>query len=387
MYNKGFVFTAACIGMLLFGIVMLSLGTINTFLTEKFALDELTVGSLAVLLPFGILAGSLVFGPIVDRYGYKSLLIICTIIIAICIEAMAFTSSFFVIQISFFLIGVVGGAINGGTNALVADISQESKGAKLSLLGMFFGIGALGMPAITAFLASFFSYETIITGIGVAVLIPTIFFISIKFPAPKQTQGFPIKQSMKLIKDSTLILIGFFLFFESAVEGVINNWSTTYMQKELHFIASDSLYALSIMVVALTIARLILGGLLLRISSKIVLYFSMVLIFSGLIVLYFSSSYLSAVSGLVLIGMGFGAGFPVMLGYVGELYADLSGTAFSIVLVIALVGNMSVNSLVAKVAHVYGIHHYLTILIICVIIMTIILAIILRKISTKINFK
>ncbi|MBC8490940.1 MAG: MFS transporter, partial [Candidatus Marinimicrobia bacterium] len=131
MYNKQRVFWAACIGMLLFGIVMISLGTINTFLAAKLALDELTIASLAALLPFGILIGSLVFGPIVDRYGYKIVLISCALLILIAIEGIAFASNFFFIQLSFFLIGFGGGAINGSTNALVADISAENKGARL----------------------------------------------------------------------------------------------------------------------------------------------------------------------------------------------------------------------------------------------------------------
>jgi MFS transporter, FHS family, glucose/mannose:H+ symporter len=83
MYKKNIVFAAACIGMLLFGIVMISLGTINAYLSEKFSLDEIQIASLAALLPFGILAGSLVFGPIVDRYSYRVVLIICSVFIMI----------------------------------------------------------------------------------------------------------------------------------------------------------------------------------------------------------------------------------------------------------------------------------------------------------------
>ena len=47
-----------------------------------------------------------------------------------------------------FLFGLGGGAVNGATNALVSDISEKDKGANLSLLGVFFGLGALGMPFI-----------------------------------------------------------------------------------------------------------------------------------------------------------------------------------------------------------------------------------------------
>src|SRR6056297_1402095 len=106
-------FIAACFGMFLFGIVMLSLGTINTYLVAKFDLNQLSAGSLASLLPFGILIGSLVFGPIVDRYGYKLLLIVSTFAIIGSILLIAYTKSFPMIQTGFFLIGISGGIING----------------------------------------------------------------------------------------------------------------------------------------------------------------------------------------------------------------------------------------------------------------------------------
>ena len=67
MYNRKLVFGAACLGMLLFGIVFLSLGSANNMLAERFNLDNNSIGTLTALLPFGILAGSLIFGPIVDQ--------------------------------------------------------------------------------------------------------------------------------------------------------------------------------------------------------------------------------------------------------------------------------------------------------------------------------
>lgn len=385
MYNKKIVFWAACTGMLLFGMVMLSLGTINTFLTNKFALDELTVGSLAALLPLGILTGSLIFGPIVDRYGYKYLLIVCTVLIIIGIEAISYTAIFYVIQASFFLIGFGGGAINGATNALVSDISSESKGANLSLLGVFFGVGAIGMPAIIGFLSKYYIYENIIAAIGIGILLPVLFFSFINFPEPKQKQGFPIKKSLGLLKDSTLVLIGFVLFFESAIEGITNNWTTTFLEKEIKLNPENALYALSFLVLSLTITRLILGGLLKKVRSFIVLFTCLGFIFCGTIVLMVSSNLLSSILGLVFLGIGFAAGFPVILGYVGEIYADLSGTAFSIVFVIALIGNILLNYIVGIIAHTYGIKYFLMLILLSVTLMFILLSIVLKQISTKIK--
>ena len=43
---------------------------------------------------------------------------------------------------------------------------------------------------------------------------------------------------------------------------------------------------------------------------------------------------------MFLIGCGCAASFPVVLGFVGDRYAQLSGTAFSIVIAMALSGGM-----------------------------------------------
>jgi len=98
-----------------------------------------------------------------------------------------------------------------------------------------------------------------------------------------------------------------------------------------------------------------------------------------------SAGYTGNVLGLIIIGIGFAAGFPVLLGYVGEIYADLSGTAFSIVFVIALLGNTLINYFVGIIALNFGIQHYLSILLIAVVLMLILLSIVLKKISSKIK--
>jgi MFS family permease len=385
MHKFHSVFIAACIGQLLFGIVMISLGTINTFLTDKLALTELTIASLAALLPFGILIGSLVFGPVVDRFGYKIVLILCTLLIAAAIEGIAFAPALGVIQIAFFIIGFSGGAINGSTNALVADISITNKGAQLSLLGVFYGIGALGMPAVLGIMSKFFDYTNVIKVAGIVVLLPLIYFCLVSFPEPKHKQGFPIKKSLLLLKDTTLILIGCILFFESGMEGIINNWTTTYLQDVVGVDSSRALFALSYLIIALTLTRLILGGLLRHIPAYIVLIISFIGIFVGAGVMRLSAGYTGNVLGLIILGIGFAAGFPVLLGYVGEIYADLSGTAFSIVFVIALMGNTLINYFVGIIAHNFGIQHYLSILLIAVVLMLILLSIVLKKISSKIK--
>src|SRR5215475_11239171 len=185
MYNKNRVFAAACLGMLLFGIVFLSLGSVNNMLAKRFDLNDVSIGTLTALLPLGILTGSLIFGSIVDQFGYRWILVGSSLLVGTALEGIVATSSQSLVQLFVFAIGFGGGMLNGATNALAADISEGERGAKLSLLGVFFGIGALTMPGTIAFLAHRFSITTIVAAIGSLVLIPAVYCLAIRFPPPK----------------------------------------------------------------------------------------------------------------------------------------------------------------------------------------------------------
>jgi FHS family glucose/mannose:H+ symporter-like MFS transporter len=383
MYKQNKVFAAACIALLLFGIIFITLGSILPVLTAKFAMNGLSAGKLVSLLPIGILVGSLTFGPIVDRYGYKVLLIASVLLSVIAMEGLIFTNSFFILQICILSIGVAGGILNGGGNALVADITKEDKGANLSLLGVFFGIGALGMPLLLGILSKHFRYPSIISGIGLFMLIGAVYLFLIPFPKPKQEQGFPLKAGIKLLKEPALLLTSFFLFFESGVEGLINNWTTTFLQTQLNVPPEKALYALSFTIIGLTITRLLLGALLKKIDSLLVLFVSLLLIAAGNLMLLYTASYSMAFTALIIIGTGLAAGFPVILGYIGQLYANLSGTAFSIALVIALTGNTLLNYLFGIIANKYSISSLPVLLLGCIICMLILLMMIKQKIIVK----
>lgn len=127
MYKKRVVFLSACMGMLLFGICLVTLGSIAAPLREKLQLDEISAGTLFSILPLGILTGSLFFGPIADKYGYRILMSASCILIFAGFEGIAGSQSANMLKIFIFLFGIGGGAINGSTSALVSDISDKEK--------------------------------------------------------------------------------------------------------------------------------------------------------------------------------------------------------------------------------------------------------------------
>ena len=381
MYNKRLVFWSACIGILFFGMAITTLGSVVPQLKVKFHLDNIAVGTLFSILPFGILIGSLVFGPFCDRYGYRVLLALTCFSMFIGFEGIAYAPSHFILKICIFLFGLGGGAINGATSALVSDISEKEKGANLSLLGVFFAIGALGMPFILGFLENKFKYELVVSIIGAATFLMGIIYLLVKFPPPKHAGGLPVKKSLLLLKDGLLLLIAFFLFFQSALEGIFNNWTTTYLTDYLHILPAKALYALSLSVVGMTVMRLLLGSIFRNMSAQKIWAITFSLLLLGLLFLSFGKSYYPAVCGLILVGGGLAAGFPIMLGFVGDRFKELSGTAFSIVFVIALIGNMIINYCMGFIVQRYGVRHLTTVGLVEFFIMMILCIAILNKLN------
>ncbi len=340
--NKKSIFAAGCMGMLIFGIVIAVLGSVLPSVIVKFNVTLADAGSFFIAMSLGMLAGSLVFGPLADSYGYKWVLIINAFLVFIGIEGIALAPSILILWLSLFIVGFGGGGVNGGTNALISDISEENRGAELTLLGVFFGLGALGVPFILGTMLDRVPYEILIGIVGGMILIPILFFSFLKFPPPKHEQGFPVSEGIQLVKEPSLLLFGMILFFQSGLEMTVSGWSATFVHEELDIQARQSVLYLSFYWLGLIFARIAISELLRKVSMNRVMTFSMLLSVAASTGLVLSQSLWMALPALFITGLGFAAIFPLVFAYVGNLFPKYSGTAFSVILSIALIGGMSV---------------------------------------------
>jgi MFS family permease len=386
MYRPNLVFAAACLGMLLFGVVFLSLGSVNNMLADRFALDENDIGTLTALLPLGILVGSLVFGPVVDRFGYRWMLVGASLVVGAALEGMAFAGDERLVQLFVFLIGLGGGVLNGATNALAADVSEGQRGAKLSLLGVFFGIGALAMPMALATLSQSFSLSSIAAGIGALVLLPAAFCLAIRFPPPKhRTEKFSLVHGLAFLRDPIFLFAGLALAVQSGMEGMSNDWMTRYFKNVTLSGDSSQEWKTQLGLVAVTgamvLTRLALSALLKQVSSRLVLFASITVAAFGAILLMNATSYAISLVAALLIGAGLAAAFPVVLGYIGDRYPQESGTAFSTIFVLALLGNMAINKTFGYVAQIHGIEQYAKVMLACLACSAILLHLVIQQLD------
>jgi fucose permease len=355
------VFAAACLGMLLFGVTVTTLGSVLPPLIERYGLNRTDAGSLMALMSLGILAASLVFGPIVDRFGYRPVLVAGALGVGLGLAAIARAPTSAVLAPAMLVFGLGGGLLNGATNALVSDITPEGRESGLASLGVFFGIGAFGVPFALGLLQEWAAYTTIVGGLAILALVPLSTFLAVRFPPPKQAQGFPLRRVGALLGDAWLLLVGLMLFLQSGMEITLSGWSAQYVREVVGVSQERSSLVLSLFWVGLVAARLALARLPRSGLAASVLpgFQGVALVGAGLMLAVPDTA--TAGAGLFLLGFGLAAGFPILLGFLGGLYRDLTGTAFSAVFVMALVGGSTLSYLTGVLGDRLGLRSSLVI--------------------------
>lgn len=387
-YNKKIVFAAACIAIFLFGVILISLGTIIPFIRANSRLDEMSMGVLATVLPSGILAGSLLFGPVADRYGYRILLTFSVLIVMGTYFFIARSGSIYALTIVFFFLGLGGGVLNGTANAIVSglsELSNENKAANLSLMGVFFGIGALGMPFFLGILLRHFQIQTILTGIGLILIFPLIYFYIIRYPKSGTGDKISLSSWFRLAATPMILMIGMIGFFQSGLESLVNNWITSYLINIGGIVQNNALFYLTLFVVMFTFTRLVLGFLLRRIQPGIVLGISMILVIVGVLILIITKGHGYYLISLMLFGLGLSSTFPIITGHTGDLFKEQPGTAISILFTLALLGNMAINYLTGWITSFTGLKIYPVIFLSVVIFTLLFIILFYRNLKRKNN--
>jgi len=378
-YSPRQVFWTACAGMLLFGVCMITLGSLSIPVGRRFRLGPSEIGALFSVMPLGVLTGSLLFGPVCDRHGYRTPLIVACLLLSIGFQGIAYAADTRQLAAFIFLCGLGGGIVNGATNGVVADISTSDKGGDLSLLGVFFAVGAVGMPALLALFARSHAYDTVLSGVGLLPLPVALACRLVRFPAPKVQPSVPLRETFRLATDPRLLGMSLFLFLQAGLEATISNWSTRYLADQKGLDTASALYALSLSVVGMALARIVIGGALRGWSPSKVLFTSFPVTILAMLLLSTGRGQPAAYAALFLTGIGIAAAFPLMMGLIGDAFPRMSASAFSIALAIALSGNMALNYAVGALTERFGITLLPTVAISLTTLMAATAAAILRK--------
>lgn len=356
--RRRILFGGAATGIFVFGIVMAVLGTLFGLpaMRQRLKIDLSQQGNVFLLLYVGILLATLIAGPVIDSVGNKVILVTSAVLVASGMAGFAYAHSFGSAAIPAVLLGLGGGGLNTSTNALVSDLYGEDRGPMLNVLGIFYGIGALGIPLLAAVIAGHFPIAPqllICAGLAGAC---ALLFLGMQFPEASAAQSFSWREVVQVARFPGVLVLGFLLFCESGNEASIGGWTSTYAA-EMGLGARTATLTLAGYWAALMVGRLLVARILKDVGKRQLVLGSGLGALVGGAVLLTSRLEVTLVAGVLLIGLSYAGVFPTALAIAGDTYRKMTGTVFGLLFAIALVGGMSFPWAVGQISQRLGVRY------------------------------
>ena len=328
---------AAIVAIFVYGMTAAMLGTILPDLSDRFHLTPSQNGTIAFAQALGLIIASLAVGPLLDNEGKKLGLILGLAFIAVALFALPRSSGFRSIVFLLFLLGVGGGIVVTGANALVSGVSDTHRATALNMVNLFFGLGGLATPFIAA---NLFARNWVRLCYTVATL--TVLTLAVqaatKMPPPNGAGGFVLADAAPVLGRPLLFLLGLFLFLYVSCEVGIWNWLPRHLIAQ-GIPESRALNILSLgFALGLLIGRVGVSPILIHAPAiKVLLVAAIGMALTTLMMLR-SNNPAAAAMFVFLAGLSMAPVFPTTLAIVGDTFPRMTGTAIGFVITCGWVG-------------------------------------------------
>ena len=288
-------------------------------------------------------------GPLLDNEGDKVGLILGLVFIAIALFLLPRSRGFTSIVFLLFLLGVGGGIVVTGANALVSGVSDAHRGTALNLVNLFFGLGGLTTPFISANLFNR-NWVRLCYTVASLTVVTVLIQAFTKMPAPVSGSGFILANEVPVLGRPLLFMLGLFLFLYISCEVGVWNWLPR------HLIAQGIPESRALNILSLGFALGLLVG---RVGvSPILIHTPAVDVNSAASVAMAVTTFLMLKTNkpaiafvLVFIaGLSMAPVFPTTLAIVGTAFPRMTGTAMGFVMTCGWVGLAVSSRIIGAIA-------------------------------------
>jgi fucose permease len=340
---------AAILAIFVYGMIAAMLGTILPDLSSRFKLSPKQNGTIAFCQALGLILASVAVGPLIDNQGKKIGMLLGLSLITIALALLPRASGFASTATYLFLLGIGGGIIVTAANLLASDVTPEHRGTTLNLLNLFFGLGGLATPFISANLLSRNSTRLcyLVAGLTAATLMVNI---AAPMPAPSGGNGFVFAEAGKVVGRPELWLLALFLFLYVASEVGVWNWLVQ------HLVAQGIPESRALNVLSLGFA---LGLLLGRVGvSRVLISVPPLTVTLAASILMLITTYLMLQTKdpkvawilVFLAGVAMAPVFPTTLAIVGDRFPIMTATATGIVITSGWIGLAVSSRIIGSIA-------------------------------------
>jgi fucose permease len=321
----------AILAFFIYGMIAAMLGTILPDLSDRFHLSPSQNGTIAFAQALGLIIASLGVGPLLDNEGKKIGLILGLTFISLALFALPRSPGFRTIVLLLFLLGVGGGTVVTAANALASDVSETHRAAALNMTNLFFGLGALATPFISANLFERNWVRLCYTIASLAIVTLVIDALT-RMPGPTGAGRFILADAAPVLGRPLLFLIGLFLFLYITCEVGIWNWLPRHLIAQ-GIPESRALNILSLgFALGMLIGRAAVFPVLVHVPAITVTMAGSVAMAVTTFLMLRTNRPAFAAALVFLAGLSMAPVFPTTLAIVGDAFPRMTGTAIGFVI-------------------------------------------------------
>ncbi len=352
--STAYLMATACAGLFTYGVMTSFLGTILPELRMRFHLDLVRSGTLFSFLYFPQVPMVFLAGPLIDRFGKRLVMTAGFLASALALLAIAYAPSYSVLGPLLVVLGLGASSAMAAANTLIPDLYPDNPSSALNLGGIFFGMGAVFFPWLTALMMR--QFGLVATVWFIAILVGLVAFVALaqKFPPASMAAGFDWKQAKSLITNPAVIILAAVLFFYSALEISTPGWIRTYLERDLGASARSSTSILTAFWIMMMLGRLIASQVVKRVRGPQLVLGCSVGAIAGLALIGLAPNVWMAGAGIIVCGLCNAPVFPTTAGTASTYFARIFGTVFGMLMAFALLSGAVVPPAIGYIAQRQG---------------------------------
>lgn len=315
-------------------------------LAEQTGSTESAIGALVMATFLGALIAQASVGPLMDRFGPRPLLMAGAALLTMGTFGILISLTLWGILVSGVFFGIGFGALDTGSNVLVAELYADHNVSVLNSLHLFFGVGSVLSPFVAAQALDWTDSALPAIWMGfvmVLLLWPGILRLPAKVsrPTPDSAESASAELSRFSYRSVLLWSLGALLMIYVSAEMGLSAWMTQYVEDSTRFSEAAGARLTSAYWFALTVGRLagIRWGS--RFSGDGVLLIGLAGSLVGSVLLVIGSGTIGlTVIGAVVIGFFFGPVYPTVIAVATATFHSGPGKAASLIASLASLGGM-----------------------------------------------
>ncbi len=340
---------AAVVAIFIYGMIAAMLGTILPDLSSRFQLTPRQNGTIAFAQALGLMLASLGVGPLLDDFGKKAGLILGLGLIGLSLNLLPKVSGYRSVVFLLFLLGMGGGIVVTGANALTTDVAEAHRAIALNLVNIFFGLGGLATPFISANLFKSNWVRLCYTVAGLT-LITLVIQVSVHMPPPTGSGRFIFSDAGPVLARPILLLLGLLLFLYVGCEVGVWNWLVRHLIAQ-GIPESRALNILSLgFALGLLIGRVGVLPILLGVPPVCVTLAASVAMTVTTFLMLRTNKPAAAAALVFLAGLSMAPVFPTSLAIVADAFPRMTSTAIGIVITCGWAGLAVSSHIIGAIA-------------------------------------